>query len=177
MAQDGKSGRTQAAIVIRAAGPEDAEALAHLVRGLARYDGKDDVSHLTTEKISEWLCNPDPAFDALIAEVDGEAVGYAAFYPAFSLYRGGPLMLLENLFVTEQARQGGVGRRLVVAVAAEAERRGYGRLELTVRESNRKTRAFYERIGLWAPGELVYRTEDEALTLLAKEDEEDAGGG
>jgi len=157
-------------LVIRPAGPDDAEALAPLVRALALFDGKGDVGHLTPATIAAWLTGPTPAFDAVIALADGEALGYAAFYRAFSLYRGGPLMLLENLYVTEAARKRGVGRRLVAAVAAEAQRRGYQRMELHVTESNRATRTFYERIGLHAPGEAVYRIEDGALALLAGED-------
>lgn len=159
-----------APLVVRPAGPDDAEALAPLVRALARFDGKDDVSHLTPARVADWLSGPAPAFDAVIALADGRALGYAAFYRAFSLYKGSPVMLLENLYVSEAARKRGVGRQLVAAVAAEARRRGYPRMELHVTVSNRPTRAFYERIGLVAPGEAVYRIEDRALAQLAEED-------
>ena len=164
---DGTAG---APLVIRPVGPADAEALTPLVRALALFDGKGDVSHLTPDKVAGWLSGPDPVFDAVIALSAGEALGYAAFYRAFSLYKGSPVMLLENLYVTEAARKRGVGRRLVAAVAAEAQRRGYRRMELHVTLTNHPTRAFYERIGLEAPGEAVYRIEDGALDQLADEE-------
>ena len=163
---DGTAG---APLVIRPAGPADAEALAPLVRALALFDGKGDVSHLTAATVADWLSDPDPVFDAVIALAEAEALGYAAFYRAFSLYKGSPVMLLENLYVTEAARKRGVGRKLVAAVAAEAQRRGYQRMELHVTMTNYPTRAFYDRIGLQAPGEAVYRIEDAALAQLADE--------
>lgn len=160
---------TQAAVnvAIRKAKPEDADSLVDLVRGLAAFEGKADVSHISVEAVTAWTFGPDPACEILLAERGDHAVGYLAFYRAFSLFKGGPVLLVENVYVTEAVRRQGVGRRLIAAAACEAERRGFPRIELHVRADNRETRAFYESLGFHAPGEAVYRIEDDALLSLA----------
>lgn len=154
-------------IVVRTARPDDAEALASLIRALARHEGKRNLEHVSTEAVADWAFGPEPVFEALIAEVDGQPAGYLAFYRAFSFFKGGPALLVENLFVAESRRGHGIGRRLIAAAAAEARRRDHVRLELNVRSDSLAARAFYERLGFFAPGETVYRIEDRALATLA----------
>lgn len=154
-------------IVVRQAERRDAEGLADLVRGLAAFEGKADVSHITVEAVTAWTFGPEPACEILLAERDGRAIGYLAFYRAFSLFKGGPVLLVENVYVAEAERRQGVGRRLIATAAREAERRGFPRIELHVRDENRDTMAFYEGLGFHAPGEAVYRIEDDALRTLA----------
>lgn len=157
-------------LLIRLAGPADTAALAELVRALMRFEGKHEAEHVTPATVAGWMEGPEPHIEALLAESAGAAVGYLAFYRAFSLFKGGPVLLVENLYVAEPARGRGVGRRLLAAAADEARRRGFGRIELHVRSDNAETRAFYERVGFSAPGETVYRIEDAALARLAQDD-------
>lgn len=160
---------------IRPATPDDAPGLAALARALVRAEGKGEAAHLTAEAVARWLSGPRPAFEALIAEAGGRPLGYLAYYHVFSLFKGGPVLLVENLFVARGARRRGIGRRLVLAAAGEARRRGLARIELNVRTSARSARRFYEGLGVRPAGETVYRIEDEALAALAARRPE-AGG-
>ncbi|MBB3064867.1 GNAT family N-acetyltransferase [Limibacillus halophilus] len=152
---------------IRFARREDAAVIADLVTELARFEGK--VGACTPEFIERWAFGSAPAFELLVAETDSGVVGYLAFYRAFSLFKGGPVLLIENVYVREALRGQRLGRKLLAAAAAEGRRRGYIRLELNVRGDNPKTIAFYEGLGLFAPGESVMRSEDAALATLAEE--------
>ena len=53
---------------------------------------------------------------------------------------------LQDLFVDPTARRGGVGRRLIEAVAAAACDRGCYRLYWTTKEDNAAARSLYDRI-------------------------------
>jgi len=53
---------------------------------------------------------------------------------------------LQDLFVDPAARRGGVGRRLIEAVAAAARERGCRRLYWTTKEDNAAARSLYDRI-------------------------------
>jgi GNAT superfamily N-acetyltransferase len=53
---------------------------------------------------------------------------------------------LQDLFVDAAARRGGVGRRLIAAVAAAARDRGCYRLYWTTKEDNATARSLYDRI-------------------------------
>ena len=161
---------------IRRAIPADADALAALVRDLARHEGKGDTAgHITGAAVTGWLFGPAPMCEALVAELDGRPVGYVAYYDSFSLFLGGTVLLVENLFVLDAARRHRVGRRLMAAAAAEARRRGIGRMEIHVRGDSRPARAFYERLGIADTGECVYRAEEAALAAMAAG--EGKGGG
>jgi GNAT superfamily N-acetyltransferase len=160
----------QSSIIIRHAEPEDAEALAGLVRELATHEGKHRLEHVTPKTIASWAFGPEPAFNALLALVNERPAGYLAFYPAFSFFKGGRVLLVENLYVAETARGLGLGRRLMAAAAREAVERGYLRMELNVRAESPMAKAFYTKCGLAPPGEMVYRIEDEALRRLADSD-------
>jgi GNAT superfamily N-acetyltransferase len=54
---------------------------------------------------------------------------------------------LEDLYVRDAARRGGLGRALVEAVVARARERGCRRIELDVNEDNQAARALYEACG------------------------------
>src|SRR5262249_45269297 len=108
--------------------------------------------------------------EALIASVDGEAAGFALFFPDFSTWRGRPGLYLEDLYVRDWARGHGVGRRLMARLAAIALERDWSALRFSVLHWN-PARGFYHRLGLaereeWRP----YGATGEALIRLAEQD-------
>lgn len=153
---------------VRPALPDDAPVLATMIRALARHEGKAQVGHITAEAVLDWAFGPEPAFHALLAEREGEALGYLAWYPIFSPFKGGRVLLVENLWAEPAARGRGVGRVLLRALAQEAVRRGIARIELNVRGDSIATHRFYAALGFVRPGEEVRRLEDEALLRLAQ---------
>ena len=90
---------------------------------------------------------PDRQFEAILAFVDDEPAGLALFHPRFSTWLGRPGMYLEDLYVAEEARGLGVGRRLMARLAAIAVERGWGRIDFQVLDWN-PARDFYHRLGM-----------------------------
>ena len=83
-------------------------------------------------------------FEALLAFLDCEPAGFALFHPRFSTWLGRPGVYLEDLFVTQAARGKGVGRRLMIRLAAIAVERGWERIDFQVLDWN-PARGFYRR--------------------------------
>lgn len=161
---------------VRAATPADAARLAAMIRGLALHEGKARVEHITAEAVADWAFGPEPAFHALLAEAVGEALGYLAWYPIFSPFKGARVILVENLWVEPPGRGRGVGRALLQALAQEAGRRGIARIELNVRSDGDAAQRFYAGLGFLRPGEEVRRIEDAALERLARGETVGQGG-
>jgi len=153
-------------IAIREAGPEDSATLAAMVAELARWEGK-AAPPASAAQLRDWLAADTPPFRVLLALRDGEALGYLAFYQAFSLFKPGPVLLVENIYVRPEARGAGVGRGLLARAAVEARRRGWTRMELNVSQHNTQADAMYAAVGFSAPGEAVRRIEGDALARLA----------
>jgi GNAT superfamily N-acetyltransferase len=160
-------------VEIRVAGPEDCALLLGLIRALAVFERAPDAVVATEGDLLRHGFGPERRFEAILAFLDGEPAGFAAFHSRFSTWLGRPCLYLEDLFVIERARGHGVGRRLMARLAAIAIERGWGRIDFQVLEWN-PARRFYERIGLEQVGEwLRYGGDETALRRLAGEDEAD----
>ena len=76
--------------------------------------------------IREQGFGADPAFEALIAEQDGAAVGLCLFFESFSSWDGRRGVYVQDIYISETAR----GLGLAAARPAEARRVLAGALEL-----------------------------------------------
>jgi GNAT superfamily N-acetyltransferase len=74
-------------------------------------------------------------------------VGYATYYFTYSTFLARPTLYLEDIFVMPSYRGRGAGRALFRACAAEAVRRGCGRMEWQVLDWNAPAIEFYQRSG------------------------------
>jgi GNAT superfamily N-acetyltransferase len=155
-------------LVIRTGERSDVRVIADLIRGLARYERLEDEVTMTPEQLEETLFGPRPYAETLIAEQDGEAVGFALFFHNYSTFLARPGIYLEDLYVREPHRGGGVGRALLSRLAAIAVERRCGRLEWAVLDWNADTIRFYERLGARPNSDwTVYRLTGDALSGLA----------
>ena len=153
--------------LIRAATPRDVPEVMRLIRALADYE---KLSHMvvgTEAKLHESLFGPRPAAEALIAERDGGAVGFALFFTTFSTFLCKPGILLEDVFVEPAHRGLGIGKALLRRLAALALERDCGRVEWHVLDWNEPSIRFYESLGanLLKEWILVRMTRPEFATL------------
>jgi len=156
-------------IAIRSAIPADVETILTFIKGLAAFEREPDAVKATVDDLLRDGFGEHPKFEVLIAEQDGQPVGFALFFPTYSTWEGRPGVHLEDIFVIEQMRGHRVGRKLMAALAAITVARGCARLELAVLHWN-PARPFYHHLGMghleeWLP----YRLSGEALHSLAAE--------
>lgn len=152
---------------IRPARTGDVPALRRLIGELAAYEGLAEAVRASEADLRRDGFGERPRFEALLAEAGGEAVGFALFFPTYSTFEGRPGLWLEDLYVAEPARGGGLGRRLVARVARLAVERGCRRLDLAALEWNPARRVF-ARLGFrHTPEWQGYRLDGEALAALA----------
>lgn len=161
-------GDEQRGFTIRPARAEDCETIANLVRELAVYEKLERFAKATGEDFRRNLFGPRPYAEALMAEVDGQTVGFALMFPTFSTFRGQPGLYLEDIFVRPEHRGRGIGKALLASVASLARERGYGRVEWSVLDWNEPAIGFYRALGALPLDEwTVYRIADGPLERLA----------
>jgi GNAT superfamily N-acetyltransferase len=134
-------------MTVRPVRPGDVPALVGLVRELAEYERALDEVRLTEQQLTASLFGEAPALFGHVAEVDGEVVGMSLWYLSFSTWTGTHGIYLEDLFVRPAHRGGGLGRKLLAALAAECLRCGYSRLQWSVLDWNEPAIGFYRRLG------------------------------
>ncbi len=149
---------------IRPAREDDVELLFSLIVQLATYERAPEQVVGTPELLRDALFGPAPAAEAVIAERDRAAVGFALFHGSFSTWECRPGLWLEDLYVPPEHRRGGVGGALLRHVAAIAVERGCARLEWAALDWNASALSFYERLGAeLLPEWKLHRLSSEAL--------------
>ena len=78
---------------------------------------------------------------------DGSAVGFTQLFPSFSSVSAARIFILNDLFVSPEARRRSVGSLLLDAAARFGREVGAVRLTLSTEVTNDKAQALYEREG------------------------------
>ncbi len=81
------------------------------------------------------------------AEEDGKILGWAYLYIMFNDIHKEPFGFLENVFVEEEHRGGGIGSKLVQAIITEAKKQNCYKIICTSRYENSKVHALYNKLG------------------------------
>ena len=155
-------------IRIEDATERDAAVILRFTRALAEYEKLTDQLVATEETIRAMLRGDDPKVHVLIAYVGDEPAGIALWFHNYSTFLARRGLYLEDLFVLPEWRGRGIGRRLLVHLAAIAVARGCGRMEWAVLDWNEPAIGFYRALGAQALDDwTVFRLTGEALRKLA----------
>lgn len=158
-------------IVIRPAGPDDAERLSHI--GVATFvdsytydiDGAAMVAHCTRQHSAEvyagWLASQ--AASVWLAEYrsTGAPIGYAVNCPPdlpVPAERGD--VELKRIYVLSRFHGSGTGEALLEAALEDARARGAPRLLLGTYQDNHRAVAFYEKNGFELVGTRRFQVGD-----------------
>jgi len=158
---------TRPRAAVRFATREDVPVIVALIRELAVYERLEHLATATPERLEPQLFGERPACECLIAEQDGEPVGFALFFHNFSTFLCQKGLYLEDLFVRPAARGTGLGKLLLQRLAQVAVERDCGRFEWSVLDWNVDAQAFYQRMGAVMLDEWrICRVTGEALKAL-----------
>ncbi|WP_220810019.1 GNAT family N-acetyltransferase [Noviherbaspirillum aridicola] len=122
-------------VAVRQAALADAAAIAPLFDGYRQFYGQAPDPALALAFVSERLALLESVI--FIAESDdGRALGFTQLYPSFSSVAARRIWVLNDLFVTPDARGSGAGRALLAAARAHAAASGALRIELSTAHDN-----------------------------------------
>ena len=155
---------------IRFAVREDVPLILDFIKRLADYEHLLDEVIATEEILELWIFDKKKA-EVIIAEEDGEPVGFALFFHNFSTFLGRAGVYLEDLFVIPEKRGKGYGKALLQKLAQIAVDRVCGRLEWWCLDWNESSIDFYKKLGAVSMDEwTVYRIAGNRLVEFSKED-------
>ena len=156
-------------LTIRTAVVDDAGQIMTFIQDLADYEKEPDAVVATAEHVHSTLFCTNPQVFGLIAELDGNAVGFAVYFFSYSTWLGKHGIYLEDLFVAPESRGFGAGKALLQKLASIAVERDFGRIEWSVLDWNEPSIEFYASLGAEAKnGWTVYRLDGQALKDFAK---------
>lgn len=157
-------------IGIRPAVEADIPLIHAFICELAEYEKLRHEVVVTEERLLRTLFGVERRAEVLIASLANEPVGFALFFHNYSTFLGLPGIYLEDLYIRDEARGQGVGRRLLSCLAHLAVERGCGRLEWWVLDWNEPAIRFYKSLGATPMDDFtIFRLTGEALERLAGE--------
>ena len=116
-----------------------------LWQGYQRFYNADIAAEVSALTWQRFLDPAEPMFAAL-AWQDGVAVGLVHWIFHRSCWTTGDYCYLQDLYVAETVRGGGVGRALIEQVYAAAQAHGANRVHWLTQEDNAQARQLYDRI-------------------------------
>jgi len=127
--------------------PEELEELLPLIGAYQRFYEVEDVDEERNRAFFRRFLGPSEDGLLLGARGEGRLVGYACLYWHFSSLEACECVLMNDLFVAEEARGQGVGRALIEATAAVAREREVPFVEWSTAPDNETAQRLYDSTG------------------------------
>lgn len=141
-------------VQVRRASADDLDRLVPLFDGYRRFYEQDGDPDAARDFLKARLDRGDSVI--LLAEHDGEAIGFTQLYPLFSSVRMARIWVLNDLFVDADHRQRGAGRMLLDAAREFGEADGASALQLETQRTNSVAHSLYTRLGWDAADDSVW---------------------
>lgn len=154
-------------IAYRPMRPGQEEAVATLVRQLAKDIGADSVPAITGEMFRAWK----GAHQVMVAENAGLLCGICTWFYIYSTWRGTKGVYVSDLYVLGHMRGRKLGEGLLRATARAAAREGATYIKLEVRRDGLRQQNFYQALGFAEDTDNhTYFLEQDQLTALIAEE-------
>jgi GNAT superfamily N-acetyltransferase len=146
-------------MIIRLSERKDVLSIFNLIVELATYERAPEQVSNTSEQLEIDLFDLHIC-EAIVAELEGEVVGFALYYTNYSTWKGACLYL-EDFYVKDIHRRKGIGEKLFESVVEIAKKRKVRRMDWQVLEWNEPALSFYRKQGAhldpeWVNGRLFF---------------------
>jgi GNAT superfamily N-acetyltransferase len=131
--------------IVRDARSSDTDSIVQLVGKLAAHH--EDDATLTSENLARDAFGEKPWIYILVAEADGELIGYSVLCNLIQLQFGVRGLDMHHLFTEEGFRGRGIGTALVDACKTKAKALSCRYLMVGTHPDNNEAQVFYENLG------------------------------
>jgi GNAT superfamily N-acetyltransferase len=133
---------------IRTAEAGDLSSLMHLIRAMQREQRVANPEGLSESLIRRALFGPAPTIRAFVIDSGVSLDGFALYQPTFSIFRAGPAMHVDAVYVRETSRNRGCARALVGAIARECHAAGIAAISWFSARTRDREEAMLARLGV-----------------------------
>jgi ribosomal protein S18 acetylase RimI-like enzyme len=146
-------------VTIRPATAEDAPEVGRLIEQFAEYlrglGDTDDLNFSQAAYMRDGF-GPNPAFQGLIAELEGTTVGYLLYHFGYDTDRARLNLHVIDLYVDTQTRGHGAGKALMLEAVQICKNAGGNGLFWAVFDKNQAALEFYKSLGASVTKDLLF---------------------
>lgn len=97
--------------------------------------------------IAHHLFGPRPYAEFLIAEFEGEPIGFCLYFFTYSSFRAQPVLFMEDMYLAPKWRNQGFAKRIVVHLFNVAVDRGCAMIAWDAEDNNVRALEFFDYFG------------------------------
>ncbi len=148
-------------ITFRKAERKDLKLVIFFVKALAKHSNMEDKVNITEKEFERWMFD-EKAANVIFLLKDGKEIGFALYLFLFSAFKCKPTLYLEYLYILEEHRSKGYGKKVFKELAKIAKDKDLSRIEWICLDNNEKGLVFYNSLG-------AKRLEDRRMLRLEDE--------
>ncbi len=154
---------------IRKCEKKDIPVLRSLILGLAEHENRPQDVTGTEGEMSYWLFERKIA-TALLAELNGNSIGYAIYYPIYGSYSAAGKIHLEDIFIKPDFRDKGFGTKLFAYICSAVLEEGFKAMEWSALDFNTDSIKYYLNFGAKKEkGRTYFDFSEEKMKAVAEE--------
>lgn len=134
----------------------DIEIIVAMMRDFYAIDGY-PIDSDRSEKLFEQFIEETHLGRAWLIACDGKTVGYVILTYVFNFEYGGKIAFVDELYLSEEARGKGIGKKTIEFIKAESEKLGLKLLYLEVEDHNVNAQKLYLSAGFEFHNRLIMK--------------------
>ena len=116
-----------------------------LIDKLAEYEKLVPPDEEAKKRLRRDYLSDKPKYQAFIGKFGDKYVSYVIFLFTYSSFLALPTLFVEDIFVLDEYRLQGIGKKMFDFLKETAKRERCGRIEFTVLKWNKSAQKFYEK--------------------------------
>lgn len=141
------------------------------IKKIAQYEKMLDLVKATEQSLHEWIVEKKIAHVFFIM-CDNKEVGFALYFYNFSTFVGKAGLYLEDIFIDEEYRHFGFGKKVFYHLSKIAKENNCERFDFVCLDWNEPSLRFYQSLGAKVLNEWkLIRLEADSINKLAEKDQ------
>ena len=119
----------------------------NLIYKLAEFEKLNPPDNAAKERLRQDCLGKNPKYHTFLGKAGNEYASYVIYYFTYSSFLALQTFYLEDIFVLQEFRKSGIGRKMFSRCVEIASEKECGRMEWSVLKWNENAIRFYEQTG------------------------------
>lgn len=139
--------KAEPSVVIKQVNASNFEDFLGLIDKLAEYETLSIPDQDAKKRLRRDCLSDNPKYNAYLGKIGDKPVAYFIYFFTYSSFLALPTLFLDDIFVLEDYRRHGIGKKMFNFIKEIAKAEGCGRIEFITLKWNTSAQSFYDKNG------------------------------